>query len=235
MVPLSSSSSSPTSLTGLGVSAALFALTALVSLHRPSPSPSPSTNNTTSSGRARIRGVMTSGVPQSVLEPSLSVDSYPAEIRAEIFSRIRAFFGDAGFAKLTDANVVVVGLGGVGSHAANMLVRSGVGRVRLIDFDQVTLSSLNRHAMASLAEVGLSKAEVMRRRLQQVVPWARIDAVTEMFRGVDAERLLLVDGKHPTYVLDCIDDVNTKAELIAFCVQRGIPILTSMGESDLTE
>lgn len=108
---------------------------------------------------------------------TVSQNDYPEEIGTEIFSRISimfnfccdltrinamvttgAFFGDEGFAKLQGSFVVVVGLGGVGSHAANMLVRSGVGAIRLIDFDQVTLSSLNRHAVATLADVGRPKA-----------------------------------------------------------------------------
>lgn len=69
-----------------------------------------------------------------------------------------SFFGEESFAtRVRPAFVVVVGLGGVGSHAAHMLARSGVGRLRVIDFDQVTLSSLNRHAVATLADVGLPK------------------------------------------------------------------------------
>ncbi len=119
-----------------------------------------------------------------------------------------------------------MGLGGVGSHCANMLVRSGVGKIRLIDFDQVTLSSLNRHAVASMDDVGTSKAEAMRKRLLEIVPWCEIEAVTQMFKAQDAESLLC---GHPDYVLDCIDDVSTKAELIAFCLKNNIPVLTAMG------
>ena len=120
----------------------------------------------------------------------------------------------------------VVGLGGVGSHCANMLVRSGVGKVRLIDFDQVTLSSLNRHAVCTMSDVGISKAEAMRRKLKEIVPWGEVEAITEMFRIEEAPRLL--EGS-PTMVVDCIDDVVTKAELIAYCKQNNLPILTSMG------
>ena len=69
-------------------------------------------------------------------------------------------------------------------------------------------------------------AEVMRRKLLEIVPWCNIEAVTEMFRGVDADRLL---AGAPTFVLDCIDDVNTKADLIAYCVKNNMKILTSMG------
>lgn len=120
----------------------------------------------------------------------------------------------------------VVGLGGVGSHCANMLVRSGVGKVRLIDFDQVTLSSLNRHAVCSMSDVGISKAEAMRRKLKEIVPWCECEAIAEMFRIEDAPRLL---AGNPSMVVDAIDDVSTKAELIAYCVKNKIPILTSMG------
>lgn len=117
-------------------------------------------------------------------------------------------------------------MGGVGSHCVNMLARSGVGRIRIIDFDQVTLSSLNRHAVASLKDVGTSKAEAMKKRLGEIVPWCEIEAIAEMFIGTSADQLL---SGNPTFVVDCIDDVNTKAELIAYCVHHKYPILASLG------
>ena len=149
-----------------------------------------------------------------------------SDIKDEIHSRICSFFGEEKFKDISNAFVIVVGLGGVGSHAANMLVRSGVCNIRLIDMDQVTVSSLNRHALASLKDVGKSKAEVLKKRIKEIVPWCKVDAVTEMFKGAEADRLL---GGSPTYVLDCIDDVSTKAELIAHCVKNNIKVLTSMG------
>lgn len=92
-------------------------------------------------------------------------DEYPDEIKEELTSRVKMFFGEEGAKKLENSFVIVVGLGGVGSHCANMLVRSGVAKIRLIDFDQVTLSSLNRHAVANINDVGISKAEAMRKHL----------------------------------------------------------------------
>jgi hypothetical protein len=115
---------------------------------------------------------------------------YPEEIKEELLSRVKSFFGDENFDKLKTSFVIIVGLGGVGSHATNMLVRSGVSKVRLIDFDQVTLSSLNRHAVASMEDVGISKAITLKNRLLKVVPWCDITAITEMFKGSEAERLL---------------------------------------------
>lgn len=117
-----------------------------------------------------------------------------------------------------------------------MLVRSGVGRIRLIDFDQVSLSSLNRHALADLGDVGISKVEAMRRHLQNIVPWCVVETYQEMFKMEDASRLILQSTNSssidlPDFVIDCIDDVNTKAELIVFCLQNGLEVITSMGQS----
>lgn len=107
-----------------------------------------------------------------------------------------------------------------------MLVRAGVGSVRLVDFDQVTLSSLNRHAVATRRDVGRPKVEVTRSHLLETAPWCRIDARNEMFTADAAEALL--EGK-PDYVLDCIDDVKTKVALLVACRQREIPVLASLG------
>lgn len=159
-------------------------------------------------------------------KPSTSPSAYDSKIREELTSRVQSFFGSEKFNNLENSFVVVVGLGGVGSHCANMLVRSGVKRIRLVDFDQVTLSSLNRHAVANLADVGISKAEAMKRHFKNIVPWCHVEAITEMFRGDNAADLL--DGD-PDFVLDCIDDVKTKAELLAFCTKNKIKVLTSMG------
>jgi tRNA threonylcarbamoyladenosine dehydratase len=113
-----------------------------------------------------------------------------------------------------------------------MLARSGVGRLRLIDFDQVTMSSLNRHAVATLSDVGISKATATKQHLLKIVPWCQIEDITEMFIMQEANRLLSTfnQGQQPIdLVIDCIDDVNTKADLIAYCLSHSIPVITSMG------
>lgn len=147
-------------------------------------------------------------------------------IKQEMLSRVTSFFGEESAGRLNNAFVIVVGLGGVGSHVSNMLVRSGVQRIRLIDFDQVSLSSLNRHACATMDDVGRSKASVLKTCLHKVLPWSDIEAVSEMFHGADAERLL---SGNPDYVIDCIDDINTKAELIAYCLKNNLKLLVSLG------
>jgi tRNA A37 threonylcarbamoyladenosine dehydratase len=150
----------------------------------------------------------------------------PEHIKNELYSRVCSFFGPEGFNKVLHSFVVVVGVGGVGSHAAHLLLRSGVTKIRIIDFDQVSLSSLNRHAVASMSDVGTPKVMALKKRLQEIVPWCDIDACNELFSESDAERLL---SGNPDYVIDCIDDVETKAQLIAFCTKRNINIITSLG------
>lgn len=108
--------------------------------------------------------------------------------------------------------------------AARGLIRLHV--LSLVDFDQVTLSSLNRHSMATLEDVGTPKVEAMRRYFHKLMPWCRVEAVPQMFKGESAAELL--QGS-PDYVLDCIDDVITKAELIAYCSKNKIPVITSTG------
>lgn len=76
----------------------------------------------------------------------------------------------------------VVGVGGVGSHAANMLIRSGIKKIRVIDFDQVTLSSLNRHAVANSSDIGISKVETIAKHFRKIVPWIEVEPYAEMFR-----------------------------------------------------
>ena len=156
----------------------------------------------------------------------------------EQLARNRVFLTDAGLSKLRRSFVVVVGLGGVGSHATTALARSGVTKIRLIDFDQVTLSSLNRHAVATLADVGTPKVHCMRKRLEQVAPWARFDCRNELFRKEAAARLLgqwsyqMHDGEEkakPDYVIDCIDNVDSKVALLAYCYEHDIKVVSSMG------
>ena len=114
---------------------------------------------------------------------------------------------------IRNAFVVVVGLGGVGSHATNMLARAGVGRLRLVDFDNVTESSLNRNACAWCADVGLPKVEVCRQYFADVLPppHKTVETVNQMFTVEAAAELL---GGQPDYVVDAIDGTNTKAALI---------------------
>lgn len=143
------------------------------------------------------------------------------------------FLGPEGLEQLRNAFVIIVGVGGVGSHAAAALARSGVSQLRLIDFDQVTLSSLNRHAVATLADVGIPKVQCLQRRLMAIAPWVRFDLRGEKFEGKVAPSLLEgwggEGGQKPDFVIDAIDNIESKVELLKYCHDHDIPVISSMG------
>ena len=127
------------------------------------------------------------------------------------------------------------------------LARSGVSHIRLIDFDQVTLSSLNRHSVATLADVGTPKVNTVKRRLEAVVPWVEWECHNEIFREAEAQRLLgpwgsanhpgsssthwgaKIQGRKPDYVIDCIDNIDSKVSLLHYCHTHSLPVISSMG------
>ncbi|KAL9595005.1 MAG: hypothetical protein Q9219_006704 [cf. Caloplaca sp. 3 TL-2023] len=158
---------------------------------------------------------------------------YDEELITEQLSRTASFLTSQRFENLRDSFVIVVGLGGVGSHCTSALARSGVSRIRLIDFDQVTLSSLNRHAVATLADVGTPKVQCVRKRLEAVVPWVQWECLNEVWRGEQGERLLAGwghgRGKKPDYVVDAIDNIDSKVELLKYCHTHDIKVISSMG------
>jgi tRNA A37 threonylcarbamoyladenosine dehydratase len=157
-------------------------------------------------------------------------DSIYTELILEQLARNRVFLTDVGLAKLRSAFVIVVGCGGVGSHCTAALARSGVTYIRLIDFDQVTLSSLNRHAVATLADVGTPKVSCLKRRLQQITPWVHFDLCNELFAPSAADRLLAPwEGRKPDYIMDAIDNIDSKVALLEYCYKNNLPVISSMG------
>lgn len=146
--------------------------------------------------------------------------------------RTADLYGADGVERLLRAFVVVVGLGGVGSHAAVALARSGVGRLRVVDHDVVTASSLNRHAVATAADVGRPKVDVVARALTAIRPSLEVEALG-LFCAADTLDRVLCGS--PDWVVDAIDGVNTKTALLAACVGRGLQVATSMGASCRTD
>ncbi|KAF2605279.1 hypothetical protein F2Q70_00027230 [Brassica cretica] len=126
--------------------------------------------------------------------------------------------------KVTGSYVVVIGLGGVGSHAASMLLRSGVGKLLLVDFDQVSLSSLNRHAVATRADVGIPKAVCLKKHFSAIFPECHVEAKVLLYDSSSEEEIL---SGNPDFVLDCIDNIDTKVGLLAACVKRGLKVLSA--------
>jgi len=147
-------------------------------------------------------------------------------MRQHKFSRTELLIGKAALAKLSNSTVVIFGIGGVGSYAAEALARSGIGNLVLVDYDDICLTNINRQIHALHSTVGQAKVEVMKRRILDINPSAQVVAVKEFFSAENAERLL--SGKID-YVVDAIDTVSSKVCLAKECLRRGIPLISSMG------
>ena len=147
-------------------------------------------------------------------------------ITDEIFSRAERLIGSAAMKKLAKSRVAVFGVGGVGSFAAEAIVRAGVGDVTIVDFDTVELSNINRQILATLPVVGQKKVAVMKERLLSVNPAVKITTVDEFYAPEKAAKFFPVDYD---YVLDAIDNVPGKISLAVECERRRIPIIAAMG------
>ena len=156
----------------------------------------------------------------------LTTDVPEEEIHRQQFARNIAFFGEEGQKRIEDAFVVVIGLGGVGSHATHMLARSGVGKLQLIDFDIVTVSSLNRHSVATRKDVGKPKVEVMRDHILEFNPDVKITVNNVMISKDNIGSLI---SETPDFVIDCIDDYSTKTDILEYCIRNDIRVISSMG------
>ena len=142
------------------------------------------------------------------------------------FERVRLLIGDEGLARLSQARVAVIGLGGVGSAAAEALARAPIGHLLLVDDDRVAPGDINRQLHASHATLGRPKAEVMAERARAINPAGDIQHRVCRFSARTAETLLegVLD-----YVVDAIDDTSGKVALLLECVSRSIPVVSSMG------
>ncbi len=147
-----------------------------------------------------------------------------------IYQRIAALLGEDSLIKLNNAKVTVVGLGGVGYTAAEVLMRCGVTHLTLIDFDTVNESNINRQLLAVHSTVGLSKTAAAETRLHDINPDAEIRLISGLFSADTADDIL---GKNEAdrqdFVLDAIDTIAHKISLIRECQSRHIPIISSLG------
>ena len=142
------------------------------------------------------------------------------------FDRAARLFTEPGLARLMGARVVVFGVGGVGSFAAEALARSAVGELELVDFDEVCVTNTNRQLHALKGNVGKRKVDVMAERLRLIHPAGVVTPVARFYEATASDELL---GGHIDFVVDAIDNMTAKAHLIATCLKRGIPLVSSMG------
>ncbi len=149
-----------------------------------------------------------------------------AHIMLHRFSRLELLVGDHGLTTLAAKHVAVFGLGGVGGHAAEALARSGVGQLTLVDYDDVCLTNMNRQLVALHSTVGRDKVDVMVERINDINPHCRVHAVKEFYTADNGHAML--QGPFD-FVLDAIDTVSAKLDLIQRCLERQIPIISCMG------
>lgn len=147
----------------------------------------------------------------------------------EVFSRTAALLGEAAFARLRAGQAIVVGVGGVGGWCAEALARSGVGRLVLVDDDVVAPSNLNRQCCALASTVGRSKVEAMRERLLAISPALDVIALERRWEETTTLEQLPIDLSAPTVVIDAIDSVVCKAQLILSVTAAKVPLLSSLG------
>lgn len=147
--------------------------------------------------------------------------------------RTALIYGPERLARLAAAHVLVVGTGGVGSWAAEMLARGGVGRLTIIDADSVSLSNINRQLPALRSTVGRAKTDVMAERLSDINPDLQLTALSEYLEADRAADLL--DRLAPDFTVDAIDTVRPKVALLAAALRCGRPVVSSMGAGAKTD
>lgn len=152
-----------------------------------------------------------------------SASSWPCD---PTLSRVWLFLGPEKLAKLQKARVAIFGLGAVGSFATEALARSGIGYLRLIDFDLVKHSNINRQLYALHSTLGKSKVELAKQRILDIAPQTTVETYSLLYSNKTIEPVL--DG-NLDFVIDAIDSVNPKFGLIQSAVQRKIPIVSAMG------
>ena len=147
-----------------------------------------------------------------------------AQLNNERYTRTRQLVGDEGLAKLRAAKVLIIGVGGVGSYAAEAIARAGAGHITLMDGDTVQPSNLNRQLVALTSTLGKNKAEVMAARVRDINPDTEVGALPRFYREGDELDLTQFD-----WVVDAIDDVNAKTALIKTAVENDVKIVSAMG------
>lgn len=152
--------------------------------------------------------------------------------QSAFYSRTEALLGPSAMQQLREARVLVVGVGGVGSYCAETLVRSGLGSITLVDADTVAPSNLNRQLPALHSTLGNSKVKAAANRYLDINPECRITTINQFITPESIDELLSEDFD---FVADCIDTVAPKVALLAECLKRKIPVISSMGAGGRTD
>jgi tRNA threonylcarbamoyladenosine dehydratase len=142
------------------------------------------------------------------------------------FDRMGRLVGDGKMKKLMDSHVMIIGLGGVGSWAAECIARSGVGKITIVDFDEICVTNFNRQLHALQGLVGAQKTDVVGERLAKINPQAKIVVHTKFYNFETADEIF---SERPDFVIDAIDHITSKTHLLNLCRERSIPVVCSAG------
>lgn len=142
------------------------------------------------------------------------------------FDRMGRLVGDAMMEKLFNSHVMVIGLGGVGSWAAESIMRSGIGKMTVVDFDEVCITNTNRQLPALQGLVGKKKAVLIAERMRKINPQATVNEMVTFYNQENSEMIL---SSKPDFIVDAIDNLTAKCHLLATCRQLGIPVVSSGG------
>ena len=142
------------------------------------------------------------------------------------FQRTIMLIGPEGYKVLSESRVMVFGLGGVGSYAVEALARAGLGSLILIDYDRISITNLNRQLPALYSTVGRLKTEVVKERILEINPAAKVKIFSEMVTTENCERFI---EEKPDYIVDAIDSIQAKVRLLYLAKKNNIPVISSMG------
>ncbi len=144
----------------------------------------------------------------------------------EELERTALILGEEKVESLKDKAVIVFGVGGVGGYVVEALVRSGIGRIGIVDADTVSASNINRQIIANIQTVGRKKVDIMEKRMLSINPEVKVDVYSMFYLPGNADE---IDLTQYDYVIDAIDTVTAKIELVMRCDAADIPIISSMG------
>lgn len=143
-------------------------------------------------------------------------------------NRTEALIGKENITKLQNSNVIVFGLGGVGSYVVEGLVRAGIQNICIVDKDIVDITNINRQLIADSETIGKNKVDVQEERILKINKYAKVIKIKEFVNKDNIEEIMK-SYSHIDYVIDAIDTVSSKLEIIKYCYQNNINIISSMG------
>ncbi len=150
----------------------------------------------------------------------------------EDFARTARIYGEDAISKLTGSHVAVFGVGGVGGFACEALARSGVGKIDIFDKDTVSLSNINRQIIALHSTVGMSKVDVMKERIIDIDPDCTVNAYNVFYLPENADEF---DLSKYDYIVDAVDTVTAKLEIISRAESLNVPVISAMGAGNKTD